>query len=631
MNKVIIKKISLTNFKGFAKADRLFDPLKEEISAENGQGKTTLRDAWFWLLGFNVNDIIPCRDNKEIPNLEICVEAEISIVNEFGESAYILKKEQKEVRKTNKDTGVEEKVSNESTYAIDGTPFTLRNYKEKLAALFGVPYDKLQMLCQKEFFNTDNGEKWKWSNRRKELFELCEVDALLADMVNKPCYNLIAPDIRKKYSTTEIKKAIKKELSGYAAEKDKNAVLIADKQAEMAKYGSYNFSALEAEKSDLETKITEASLASAKATQSEEIARLQKERAEVNAQIYRIQGDDAAARGDLQRKINTVIAELTNTQKRAEGLKQDMSAAQSAIEGLEAESEKLTTEEWKGETVCPTCLQPLPAERIEESKKRYETTKAERLAAIAEEIDNRLVFLTTAKQQLEDYRTAFSALRSQRDAYEKELAGVDSSAKIAPLTDRLAEIAAAIDYYTRQDSEKNDVSAVVEPMKRRVAEINSLLGYKRILADFADRVEQLKKANLDLTDREMLAKTKVRQLDEYVKEQVQLVSDAINSRFSNGVSFSLFTELYAGSEHDIKEECVCVLNGKTYNEMSYGERFFADLEVAKALQEQYKISLPIFLDNAECFTGDIAAEQQVICLYAKKGQYMDGVKIEVIL
>lgn len=630
MRKVTLNKIELTNFKGFAQAEKFFGT-NERISAENGQGKTTLRDAWFWLLGFNVTDVIPCHNNKEIPNLEIKVCAEITIGDNGGECSYILCRTQKELWKTNRDAGIEEKVNNESAYFIDGTPFTLRAYKEKIAELFAVPYEKLQMLCQKEYFNTDNGEKWKWTNRRKELFEIGKVDELLLDLVNKECYCLIAGDIKKKYTTTEIKKAIRKELSGYSAEKDKNAILIADKQNELAKYAAYDFAALEAEKATLESQITDAMLAGSKKVQNERLLALQDEQSQITQKVYSIRAENARQTGDLQNKISYLSGELSTTQRRAESLKADMATAQSAVENLEAETDALSKKEWNGETTCPTCGQPLLAERVEESKQLFEKEKAAKLETFSKNIDERFEFLTTAKKQLSEYRTAYAAMRDQKTAYEQELAKLDISEQMKPLNDRLAEIAKEIAAITAEDRAEHDVSAVIEPLKRRVAEINSILGYKRLIADMTARIEALKALNKEFTDKEMTAKEKVRQLDDYVREQVQLVTDVINSKFGNGVSFSLFSDLYAGSEHEIKEECICVLRGKTYTEMSYGERFFADLEVTKSLQEQYGVNLPIFLDNAECYTGDFTAEQQLISLYAKKGDYLPGVKIEVIL
>ena len=631
MNKIVLEKIELANFKGFAKADKCFDRDDEVIRAENGQGKTTLRDAWFWVLGFNVSDVIPCRDNKEIPNLEISVSCEISVSDGVSDCRYVLSRTQKEIRKTNKDTGAEEKVSNESAYFIDATPFTLRTYKDKIAEIFGVPYDKLQMLCQKEFFNTDNGEKWKWSNRRKELFELCKVDELLADMLDRDCYALIAPDIRKKYSTTEIKKAVRKELAGYATEKERNAVLIADKQNEMAKYNAIDYDALETEKAELESRITDIMVSGAKKAENEEIVKLQSEKAELTANLYKVQAECAHEVGELDSKITFLTGELMSIQSKAETLKNDMKSAQSLVEKLEADIATLEASKWSGETVCPTCGQPLPAGTVEESKKRFEQDRTQKIETYGKNIDEKLAFLASGKAQLENFRETYRNLVSQKTEYEAQRKAVDVEGKTAEIKSRISVIASRISDISNMDRQANDVTEIVTPLRRRVSEINSTLGYRKIVSDFAARVEQLKENNRELTDKEMVAKTKVRQIDEYVREQVKLVTDVINGKFGNGIEFSLFTDLYAGSEHEIKEECICVFNGKTYSEMSYGERFFADFEVTKVLQNEYGVSLPVFLDNAECFTGNVSGEQQKIKLYAAKGEYLAGVKIEVIL
>lgn len=632
--KIKLNRLTLANFKGFAKADKFFSS-REEISAENGQGKTTLRDAWFWLLGFNVSDVIPCKDNKEIPNLEIKVEAEVSITVPTGEFTYTLTRVQKELRKTNKDTGIEEKVSNESTYFIDSVPFILKTYKDKIAELFCVPYEKLQMLCVKEFFNTDNGEKWKWTHRRKELFDICHVDTVLAGMTSKECYSLIAPDLAKKMSTTDIKKAIKRELAGYSAEKDRNAVLIADKQNEMAKYGSYDFAALEQEKAFLETKLTKLTLQYAKGADgetSEEMRTLQRQKSELETKLFSLRASQAKEIGDLETKIAFVQGEMRKIQTKGEQLKLEMQTAKSVVQKLEQEFDTLSAKTWSGSTVCPTCGQPIPQDRIQASMAAFEKERADKIAKNNQTIDEKIDYLTTAKSALTEYRDTYATLASQCGVYQTELAEKRKPNKqIADITEQIAKVDELIKGVASEERKSDDMSDVLVPIKQRISELTTLIGYKKIVADFAARVEQLKALNRDITDREMLAKTKVNQLDDYVREQVQLVTDVVNGKFGRGVSFSLFSDLYAGSEHDIKEECICMLHGKTYSEMSYGERYFADLVVTEALQNEYGVNMPIFLDNAECFTGEIESDRQLIMLYAKKGAFLDGIKIEVLL
>lgn len=137
MTTVTIKSMSLKNFKGFSKLDRVFDSKRENICAKNGSGKTTLMYAWWWALGFDVPDVIPTLDNQEIHNLE----TQVAVVLDVDGYEYRLCRTQTEEWKTNRATGIEEKHTNKSAYAIDDVEFTLKNYKEKLEGIFGVSND----------------------------------------------------------------------------------------------------------------------------------------------------------------------------------------------------------------------------------------------------------------------------------------------------------------------------------------------------------------------------------------------------------------------------------------------------------------------------------------------------------
>ena len=70
-------------------------------------------------------------NNKEIPNLEISVIITLNI-NDYD---YIFKRIQKEIYRTNRDTGEKVKTNNESVFSIDGIEMSQKDYKEKLASL----------------------------------------------------------------------------------------------------------------------------------------------------------------------------------------------------------------------------------------------------------------------------------------------------------------------------------------------------------------------------------------------------------------------------------------------------------------------------------------------------------------
>ena len=50
MQKIVLKSLSLTNFKGARSQEIVFSEQGTVISGENGTGKTTIFDAFLWLL-----------------------------------------------------------------------------------------------------------------------------------------------------------------------------------------------------------------------------------------------------------------------------------------------------------------------------------------------------------------------------------------------------------------------------------------------------------------------------------------------------------------------------------------------------------------------------------------------------
>lgn len=624
--RVIVRSIDLTNFKGFAKLQKGFNEFRETIKAENGQGKTTLRDAFFWTLGFNhVGNVIPSKDNKEIPQLEI--KSTMSLV--INDIEYILERTQREVWKTNKDTGVDEKMNNESSYSIDGIEYTYKNYKEKIGELFGVDYEKLLMLTEKEFFNS-NSTKWGWQNRRKELFELCEVDNLLKTLTEREEFNLIQEDIKKGHSTADIKKSIAKEIKGYKEEKERNMVLISDKQNDLAKYNSVDYDALEKERNELETKLTDVSLLSSKHSTSNELEELQQRKMEKELELRKLKLADANTTSTMEEKCGAVARELRQIKSRAEEIKESVSAEKNKKNAYLVKIEELKTKEWNGSTTCPTCGQALPQELIETSKAKFDKANQDTIEQYKKAVANIDNYVVDSEKQLNQMRENYAVLQEQYESYTAESKAFAPNPQILELEKEILGIIA------KQDEIINNIDS--NPYESQIAELrneirvkNEQLSFKAVINSITQKIEDLKSQNRDLTDKEMLCKTKAKQLDNYVQAQVEMVTELVNSKFGNGVHFSLFNVLYANSEHEISEECVCVLNGKTYDEMSYGEKFIADLEVAKTLQREYKVNLPLFLDNAECVTRDYIADQQLIELFASRDSFIPGIKIETIL
>ncbi len=624
MSKVILKKLTLTNFKGIATGEIVFDPIKKTIVAENGSGKSTFMLAYFWLLGMNVGDVIPSIDNKELHELTTKVVGEI-IVDDLS---YKLECEQNEIWKVNKDTNIREKNGNKSKYSIDDNGFTLTEYKLKLSEIIGLSeYEKLIMLSDKDFFNS-NTSKWGWANRRQELFNLCKVNDVLSPIIEKEQYRLIKDEIKKGYSAQEIKKTIKKNIKGYQENKDRNEILIKEKNEEIALYSNYDFISLEKQKKELQDTMSSLTLENIKQNTETYLNKKILEKDNLVSEITKLQIKETTQKNDLQQQVNKNYSLLNDYKSKGERLNDDLKNYKLQVDNFKLKIVELEKSHDDLETNCPVCKQMLPKDNIEQKKQEMLTHKNELLSKYNNSIIDIETKMNTITTELKNLREKFVDTKSQYDESKKQLDEFVSDEKLVEMKSELGKLNLEITELRMKEQREfvgNENGSKLSELEKELSSINDKLAYKTVTNNIKNKIDALRDELQNLTDQEIIAKSKLKQLDAYIKETTSLVNETINSKFSNGVSFSLFDEVYDG-ESDFKETCICMWNGKT--QMSTGEQYFANLEVVKTLQREYGVDLPIWLDNAEAVTIEYFAQQQIIELFAKKGEKLNVLKIE---
>ena len=99
-----------------------------------------------------------------------------------------------------------------------------------------------------------------------------------------------------------------------------------------------------------------------------------------------------------------------------------------------------------------------------------------------------------------------------------------------------------------------------------------------------------------------------------------MINSSVNSKFSNGVSWSLYSENYNGT---LDEDCICLYNNKRYSSLSTGERNVVNVEIVKVLQNYFDVNAPVFADNEEAVTINYDIDRQIIKFYANIPQSMN--------
>ena len=171
-----MKKMTIENFKGIKRLDIIFDngELRSEISGANGTGKSSVYDAYIWLLfdknaagekDFSIKPRQPDGEEKHYQNVRVMGEFELDgrIVQ--------LEKIYAEVWTKKRGAETQEYGGNTTEYYINAVPKKAGEYKSYISSL--ISEDKFKMLTSARHFN----EGMSWQERRALLFEIAGNDS----------------------------------------------------------------------------------------------------------------------------------------------------------------------------------------------------------------------------------------------------------------------------------------------------------------------------------------------------------------------------------------------------------------------------------------------------------------------
>ena len=597
MNKIILKSMSIRNFKGIAKLDvSEFNEVLTTFYGENGSGKSTIKNAWEWVLCQNVDDYIPNLNNQEIPDLITSVVVEI----ELNGLKYTLKRESKPKYTTDRETQARVKSGNENTYIIDDIELKEKNYKEQIAGIIGDGvFENLPMLTDKEFFNSDSS-KWKWTDRRKCLLAITGAESEANSIIQKDKYDSIRDFVIKGYATSDIKSMIAKEKKGYKTNQETNLVLINAKQKELDEYLSIDFEKVSQELAISKTKYTKLINASKKENAVDELKKIEDEILKSTQEISTLKTRDMLKREDMETFKLKIFEEALDTKGKYESSASWVKFYKEKLDALNKEDIKDT---------CLTCGQKLPADKIKEVEDNIKKQVVE-LEKQVEESKAR------AKELYEKYNN----LQKQYSEQEEKIRTFVQNERIAELETRVLELNSIVKS-KKQSNLSNLSNQEQKSLETKISDLEREMAKKEYLEKGYRQIKLWQSEMQDLADKIVAVENKEIALRDFVKEQTDVICNTVNNYFSNGVSWSLYTMNYNGS---LEESCICLYNNKRYSSLSTGEKNTANMEVIKTLQESYNVNIPIFSDNAEANTIPYETDRQVIEFYAKKGTHIEG-------
>lgn len=651
-----LKKLHIQNFKGCR--DRVVEfGDNTKISGANATGKTTIFDAFTWLLfgkdsiGNVKFDIRPLdKDGKMIDNLEICVEAVLSVDDE----EYSLKKVQKQKWVKKRGTNTTEFQGNVNEFEINGYPKSEKDFKEFISSMID---EKIFNLVTNPIAFTS----LPWKEQREMLMKFVGdfSDVQIAEAYGEKFSKLIpelkiasTDDILKKY--TKAKNTLNKEMIELPARIDE-----VSKQLVIVDVG-----ALEVEKAAKEValKKVEDELSGGTA-KLEEINQKRQIVMELKFQASEVQNRETdvlmSRRGAAAERFNLKNQELMLARNNISNIIYEIETARKNMERAESDKQRYT-EEWRKakyseypamkpfpdyepipkltekDLTCLTCGQSLPAEVREQRINDYENRKKkseEGYARAKEQYEERYIkekekFLKTREaniqsatekgqkayddvrlyqREIEEKQKVLGKLNADLKVAEEELqkekitldaiptvANMDSNEEYQNILKQIDVVEAEIVEVSKVSSGNVELEAQKAVLKDEISEIELKIKSSdntKVNLRIAELEEEKKEVGQKIAEQEqMIALT-----EDFIRTKMNRISSVINEKFRI-VSFKLFDNQINGG---LKECCECTVNGVPYSSLNEGHQLVAGFDIINSISNLYGVKTVVFLDKAE--------------------------------
>ncbi len=663
--------LELKNFKGVRSYVLSLNGESAVIFGENETGKSTLIDAFYYLL-FEKNALDQSiqkfafqtldEQGNIIHHLEHSVKGEFSVPDSLNSSGS-LTLERCVTEKWTKTRGSEKPTrrGTETEYTFDGEPVSQTEFNRRMEEI--APVNVFKMLTNIHYFSM----QMDWQDRRKVLFDLAgdiKDEEVIASNLDLAKYPKIL-DGKTQDARVNILKKVKKELSedikGIPERIDENELGI--EPVDKTDLGEARNTILAKEKA-IDSILDKIAGLNSGGFSGE----IKGELAELDAQELRLKSNHSQsieeATGEARRSIGIAkdekheAIELVSSKIRELALQRTELLEEHAEKEAKKNAEKKEVERIEGlisETrakepkpkVCDLCDRPF--ENVEGDTShddyiaKFNEEKAQALKLADEKLDQAVLALEKAEQELENVTSTGQGIAKEIENLEKERKEVtglhdkrikDAQQAYDDLLEEQPNVEDSEEYKdilkkreeleNKLENHQQEKQAQVQRLEEKKDEIKKEISDARDVLVVHERNESLSKRNNEL--RELLAE-KSRRLDEveadlttiekFITAQSRFVTEKVNGMFKH-VSFKLFEYQNNGG---VKETCeVLGKNGVGYTlGLNSAQQVQIGMEIIEVLGNHYGLTLPVFIDNRESVTELPETNLQVISLVVSPG------------
>lgn len=638
MKEIKIKEMHLVNFKGVRELQIKFNDGMTTICGRNGSGKTTILDAFTWLL-FGKDS----QDRKQF-NIKTLDENSVPIPQLPHEVSAVLLVDGKEVRlcrryneiwRRRQGRAVTEFDGHDEERIYDDVPMKVNEWRDKINAI--VEESVFKFITIPSYFPTRKPEV-----QREMLFDMAGriTDEEIAKGNEQHMALLKALDGRTmaeyKTAVTAKKNRLKDEAKGIPDRIDERKRSMPQEED----WGQLqaDLEGFEEELSGIDKQIgdiTEAHRAADKRRRdmSNHLSDLEKQR---DKRKYEIESEASKEYYKALQKESDHKSDIRTKEAERDRLSDERDEQQKVIEGCQQTREKLVAE-WKeikakklvfdpNAFICPTCKRELDADDVE--RKRVELTenfnqskakqladnqqkgvankeKMEKAEAKKKELDEQIAKLT---DEITKMQSVTFASVEEPDATE----AIANDAKIKELDAAIEKAKADLEADTNAEGQdttelqrrKSEINIEISDIRIRLAKREDIEKDNKRIAELE---EQLRKLNSEIAEQEGIEM----QMLEFSKARAAAIESRVNGMFKM-VRFKMFDTLVNGNE---VETCVATVDGVPYDDgLNNAKCINAGIDIINAICAHIGVRAPIFIDNAESVNEIIPTESQLVRL-----------------
>lgn len=650
MKTIKLINLKLVNFKGIKEFELNADGQDMNVFGDNATGKTTLFDAFVWVL-FDKDsannstgkfDLKTLDNGKPINKLNHEVEVTLSIDGVEKK----LKKVYSEKWTKQRGSNTESFSGHTTDYFVDEVPSKKKEFDEEIKSI--VDEDVFKLLTNPGQFNNN----LHWKDKRELLLEIAG-DITDEDVVatNKDLEKLL--DALNGKSIDDHKKIIAAKRKEINKRIEEIPTRIDEINRNMPDLSELNESDIKGQVDKLSLDMEEKQEQINSIRNGSETNEIKKQISDIDLQISNVRNEHTQNEQQEVFKLQTRLQEeqsnLAILQGDVKGKMQQKAMNDERIKDIDnqlaslREDYKVSQEQYKEQSeqefnheencICPTCEQDLPEDKVEDAVAKFNKNKSDLLEKIQgriDELNKKGPELGAKKTEIEQEN---EAVQSEIDSITAD--GTKKKQDIEKLEEKIEKAKSTVtpieenEKYKQLVNEKQSLEQKIDQLEKSVhesvsevqKEIASLKEQKDMLQIDLSKIsqsEQSKKRISELEEEEKKLASEYEELEqqlylteEFTRTKVNLLTEKINSKFKYA-RFKLFKENINGG---IEETCVTTYEGVPFDSgLNNAARINVGLDIINTLSEHYGVQAPIFIDNSEAVTQIIDVDAQVIKL-----------------